>query len=123
MVVLAIMALIIGLAAPRLLDTFGRAKSRAAVLQMENIRGALQLYYIDVGRFPSEAEGLSALIAAPSGVDRWLGPYVNEESDLTDPWGRVFLYRSPGQEREFDIFTLGRDGQSGGTREDSDIYR
>lgn len=121
MVVLGIIALIVGLTAPRLMENFGRAKSTFAEAQMNNIKGALQLYYIDVGRYPSEAEGLSALVNQPSGSDGWRGPYVDRSDDLMDPWGRGYLYRSPGQNRPFDLLSYGRDGHSGGTREDSDI--
>jgi general secretion pathway protein G len=121
MVVLAIIALIAGLAVPRLMESFGRAKARTAAIQMENLKGAVQLFYLDVGRYPAEAEGLQALIAAPSGVEGWLGPYLDSEADLADPWERVYLYRSPAGEKPFEITTYGRDGRAGGTREDSDI--
>jgi len=121
MVVLAIIALIAGLAAPRLMDSFGRAKARSAAIQMENIKGAVQLFYLDVNRYPSEAEGLSALLAAPNGVEGWIGPYLDAEYDLADPWERPYLYRSPAGEKPFEITTYGRDGRAGGTREDSDI--
>jgi general secretion pathway protein G len=121
MVVLAIIALIAGLAGPRLMDSFGRAKTRTASIQMENLKGAVQLFYLDVGRYPSEAEGLLALIATPDGADGWLGPYLDGDTDLQDPWDRTFLYRSPSGEKPFEILTYGRDGRAGGTSEDSDI--
>lgn len=121
LVVLAVISLIVGLTAPRLIQNFGRAKSQVAEIQMTNIKGALQLYYIDVGRYPSEAEGLSALLNAPSGTDAWQGPYLDTVEDINDPWGRAFLYRSPGQDKPFDLFTYGRDGHPGGTSEDRDI--
>lgn len=121
MVVLAIIALVVGLAAPRLMDSFGRAKSRTASIQIENVRGAVQLFYLDVGRYPSEAEGLAALLAAPDGADGWLGPYLDGEEDVADPWGRPYLYRSPAEASPFSISTYGRDGRAGGTSEDSDI--
>lgn len=121
MVVLAIVALIAGLATPRLMESFGRAKSRTAMIQMENLKGAIQLFYLDVGRYPSEAEGLQALVVAPQGADGWLGPYLESDADRSDPWERPFLYRSPADEKPFEITTYGRDGRAGGTREDSDI--
>jgi general secretion pathway protein G len=121
MIVLAIIALVVGLAAPRLMDTFGRAKSRTAAIQIENVRGAVQLFYLDVGRYPSEAEGLQALIAAPDGAAGWVGPYLDGVEDLNDPWGRPYLYRSPAEDKAFSITTYGRDGRAGGTSEDSDI--
>lgn len=121
MVVLAIIALIAGLAAPRLMDSFGRAKARTAAIQLENLKGAVRLFYLDVGRYPSEAEGLQALLEAPDAADGWLGPYLDDEGDLRDPWERAYLYRSPAGEKPFEITTYGRDGRAGGTREDSDI--
>lgn len=121
MVVLAIIALIAGLAGPRLMDSFGRAKARAALIQMENLKGAVRLFYLDVGRYPSEAEGLLALINAPDGVEGWMGPYLDGADDLKDPWDRNYLYQSPAGEQAFQILSYGRDGRAGGTREDSDI--
>lgn len=120
LVVLAIIAMIATLTAPRLLDSFGRAKSQAAQVQLANVKGALQLYYLDVGRFPSEAENLSSLVNAPAGVNEWAGPYIDPEGIL-DPWGRAFIYRQPGTEKDFDLLSRGRDGQPGGTKEDKDI--
>lgn len=121
MIVLAIIALIAGLAAPRMMDSFGRAKTRTASIQLENLKGAVRLFYLDVGRYPSEAEGLQALLEAPSGLDGWMGPYLDGAADLSDPWERAYLYRSPAGEKPFEILTYGRDGRAGGTREDSDI--
>lgn len=121
MVVLAIIALIAGLAAPRLMDSFGRAKSRTAAIQMENLRSSVQLFYLDTGRYPSEAEGLSALVAAPQGVTNWQGPYLDGPDDLNDPWSRAYIYRSPAGDKAFDVTTYGRDGRAGGSSEDSDI--
>jgi general secretion pathway protein G len=121
MIVIAIIALIAGLAAPRLMGSFGRAKAQAAELQLTNLKSALRLYYIDVGRYPSEAEGLDALLTAPAGANGWRGPYVEESSGLLDPWSRRFIYRSPGTKGDFDLLTYGRDGKAGGSNEDSDI--
>ena len=121
MIALAIIALIAGLAAPRLLGAFDRAKSQAASVQMANIKGALQLFYLDVGRFPSESEGLRALLVAPAGAEDWRGPYLDDERGLLDPWQRPFVYHFPGTEKAFDLMSYGRDGRAGGTNEDSDI--
>ena len=121
MIVLAIIALIAGLAAPRLMDSFGRAKSRTAGIQMENLKGAVQLFYLDVGRYPAESEGLEALMASPNGLQNWQGPYVDGQGSLNDPWENRYLYRSPSGDKPFEITTYGRDGRAGGTREDSDI--
>lgn len=121
MVVLGIIALVVGLSAPRVMQNFGRAKSQAAEIKMNGVKGALQLFYIDIGRYPSEAEGVGALLREPAGATDWRGPYVDTQEDIQDPWGRQFLYRVPGKDKPFDLYTYGRDGHLGGTREDSDI--
>jgi general secretion pathway protein G len=121
MIVLAIIALVAGLAGPRLIDNFGRAKSRAAGIQMTNLKSALQLFYIDEGRYPTEAEGLNALLQAPSAATGWDGPYLDGEQTIIDPWQRPYIYRAPGADGPYDLSTYGRDGVAGGTREDSDI--
>jgi general secretion pathway protein G len=121
MIVLAIIALIAGLAAPRLMQNYGRAQGRSAEIQMTNIKGAVQMFYLDVGRYPTEAEGLQALLAAPADAKGWRGPYVDDDKSITDPWGRVYLYHSPGKTKPFDILSYGRDGRAGGTSDDSDI--
>ncbi len=121
MIVLAVIALIVGFGAPRLMESFGRAKSQAAEVSMANLKGAVQLFYIDTGRYPTQAEGLAALLAVPDGAAGWRGPYLDGESQLTDPWGRPFTYASPGASSPFSLSTLGRDGMPGGQGEDSDI--
>lgn len=120
LVVLAILAMIAAIAAPRLLESFGRAKSQAATMQMSNLKASIQLFYIDVGRYPTEAEGLGALVKPPAGLTQWAGPYAEAKS-LEDPWGRTYIYRQPGAETDFDLMTLGRDGLAGGQKEDRDI--
>lgn len=121
MVVLAIIALIAGLAAPRLMESFGRAKSRSAEIQIGSLKSAVQLFYLDVGRYPAEAEGLDALLQAPNGAENWRGPYMDDATSLNDPWGRRYLFRAPGTTNPFEILTYGRDGKEGGNNEDSDI--
>ncbi len=120
MVVLAIIALIAGIAAPRLMENFGRAKSKAAEIQMGTVKSAVQFFFLDTGRYPSEAEGLEALVVAPNGAKNWRGPYLDAQ-DLNDPWGRKYTLRAPGASQPFEIWTYGRDGKEGGTSEDSDI--
>ena len=123
MVVLAIMALVIGIAAPRFIDSFGRSKAQAALVQMANLRAAVQLFYIDTGRLPTAAEGLSVLMIAPRSSDGWRGPYLDRGDGLVDPWGRRYLIEIPGQESNFDIVSYGRDGRPGGNGEDSDLAK
>jgi general secretion pathway protein G len=121
LVVLAILGLLAGLVAPRVLDYFGRAKSDTARLQIENISAALDLFRLDVGRYPTTQEGVPALVAA-AGIPGWRGPYLKGSSAPVDPWGRPFIYRFPGSEgRAYDLFSLGADGAPGGEGENRDI--
>ncbi|MEP2149207.1 MAG: type II secretion system major pseudopilin GspG [Roseobacter sp.] len=121
MIVLAIMALVIGVAAPRFLDSFGRAKSQTASVQMSNIKAAVQMFYIDVGALPTSTQGLNALTTRPQNIQAWRGPYLEDDEGLIDPWGRRFLLRIPGETKAFDILSYGRDGQPGGDNEDRDL--
>ena len=120
LVVLAIIALIAGLAAPQVLRYLGSARSDAALAQIKNIESALELFYIDNLRYPTNDEGLSALAEAPSALGaRWNGPYLTNVEALRDPWGNPYLYRYEGDRVR--IMSLGRDGREGGEGEDRDL--
>jgi len=121
LVVLTIIALIAAVVAPRLMGYLDRAKSETAALQIDQIGNAVQLFYIDVGRYPSEAEGLSVLFSAPPGDSDWRGPYLPSNDALTDPWGRPYLYSEPGESGALSIESLGRDGTRGGSGEVADL--
>ena len=122
LVVLAILGLLIGLVGPRVVDYFGRAKTETTKLQIENLATTLELLRLDVGRYPSETEGLTALVARPAGNARWNGPYLKSASVPRDPWDRPYQYRVPGRDgRPFDLYSLGADGVDGGEGENRDI--
>lgn len=120
LVVLAIIALLASVVAPRVIGQLGKAKSQTAALQIDNLVSAVQLFYIDTGRYPSETEGLPALFSEPAGAEGWSGPYLDTEEALSDPWGRDYIYSGEGAEG-FDIQSLGRDGTTGGEGEDADL--
>lgn len=121
LVVLAIIALVASVIGPRAVSFFSRAKTKTASLQIQELENALELYFLDTGRYPAENNGLTALVAVPPAETRWNGPYVKKSSALTDPWNRPYRYRYPGQFGEFDLYSLGRDGAEGGTGEDADV--
>ena len=121
LVVMVILGLLFGLVGPRVIDYLSRAKMDIARLQMENLATALDLYRLDVGGYPSQEEGLRALVAEPAGTERWNGPYLKKENSLIDPWGEPYEYRAPGDHGEYDLFTLGADGRDGGDGEDADV--
>ena len=120
LVVLVILTLIIGLAGPVVLRQFGRAKTDAARVEVERILTDLEFFRVDVGRFPSEAEGLNALLRAPEGALNWQGPYISKASQLQDPWGSQYQYALPNTQTPI-VSTFGADGVQGGTGEDQDV--
>ena len=121
LVVLVILGLIAAFAAPQVIKYVGGAKSDAAKIQIERLSSVLDLYRLEVGRYPSEDEGLDALMEKPSDAENWNGPYLKQADALVDPWGRPYGYRMPGESGDFDVFTLGSDGQEGGEGEAKDI--
>jgi len=121
LVVMAILGLLIGLVAPQVIKYLGRAKTDAAKVDIRNIEQALDLYRLDVGRYPSQQEGLQSLIAKPTGVDHWQGPYIKQTKAPTDPWGNPYHYRIPGEHGDYDLYSLGADNAPGGTGENQDV--
>jgi len=123
LVVLAILGLLIGLVAPQVIHQLGSAKHKVAGQAIARLAGILDIYRLDVGVYPSTAQGVKALTDPPPGVAAWNGPYVKDPNELMDPWGHVFLYRSPSQrpKHDYDLFTLGSDGKPGGEGEAADI--
>lgn len=122
LVVLVILGLLAAVVAgPQIFKYLGSAKSEAAKVQVQQISSALDLYRLEVGRYPTQEEGLEALIEAPSGLNKWNGPYLKKKESIVDPWGRVFIYRYPGEHGDFDLYTLGADNAEGGDGENKDI--
>ena len=122
LVVLAILALLGGIVGVQVINYLGTAKSETARLQMQEIATALDLFRLDAGRYPTQAEGLKALVERPAAVTRWSGPYLRSAAIPNDPWNRPYQYRIPGSGgREFDLASFGSDGQPGGTGEAGDV--
>jgi general secretion pathway protein G len=121
LVVLVILGLIVGFAAPQVMNYLGGAKTDTARVQVERLSAILDLYRLDVGSYPDESEGLDALLDAPAGVENWNGPYLKKADAIIDPWGRPYIYRSPGEHGDYDLYSLGDDGQEGGEGEDRDV--
>ncbi len=114
LVVLAIIGSIVGLVGPRVLNYLSESKVKTAQIQMENIASALDLFYLDAGRYPSSEEGLTALVQRPSAISSWSGPYLKTNGVPKDPWGRPYIYRAPGQNAApYDIGSLGPEGKEG----------
>jgi general secretion pathway protein G len=121
LVVLAILGMIVAFVTPQVLKYLGRAKTDAAHIQIENLAGALDLFRLDVGRYPTQTEGLEALVEHPSGLNSWNGPYLKQKSIPADPWGRAYVYKIPGDHGDYDLYSLGADGAPGGTGENQDV--
>src|SRR6201994_5169877 len=120
LVVITIIGLIMALVGPRVLNYLGESKSKAAKIQIESFSSALDLYYLDLGRYPSSNEGLAALTRG-NNAPGWNGPYLRGGVVPNDPWGHGYVYRAPGQRAPYDIVSLGSDGQEGGTGVAADI--
>lgn len=118
--VVVILVILVAVTAPKFLGRIGTAKAQLATAQLANLEQAIELYRLDTGRVPSGSEGLSALFQDP-GVRNWTGPYLKKRSEILDPWGREFEYRSPGQNGEYDLYSYGADGNVGGEGENADI--
>ena len=121
LVVITIIGLIMGLIGPRVLNYLSESKVKAARIQLQSFSGALDLFYLDAGRFPSTSEGLAALVQRTPGVAAWNGPYLKGGSLPNDPWNHPYVYRSPGERGPYDIMSYGADGQEGGSGVAADI--
>jgi len=121
LVVLVILSLIMGLVGPRVLSYLSDSRVKAAKLQIDLLSAALDLFYLDTGRYPSKSEGLDVLIERRPSVEHWNGPYLQQNALPLDPWGNPYEYRIPGDTTAYEIVSLGADGREGGTDDASDI--
>ena len=120
LVVMVIIGLLAALVGPRFIRQEEKAKIKAAKAQIELLGTALDTFRLDVGRYPSTQEGLEALRTKPGGLERWDGPYLKKDLPL-DPWGKAYVYKSPGEHGAFDIVSYGADGAPGGEEDNRDI--
>ncbi|MGI9333755.1 MAG: type II secretion system major pseudopilin GspG [Gammaproteobacteria bacterium] len=118
LVVLAILAMIAGFAAPQVFKFLAGAKSDSAKVQIETLSNSIDMYRLEVGSLPPNLE---ALVEKPSSASRWNGPYLKKPVIPKDPWGNEFVYRTPGEHGEFDIYSLGADATEGGEGENQDV--
>ena len=121
LVVMVIIGLLASYVAPRYFDQVGKSEVKAARAQLDSFEKALGAYRLDVGHYPNTEQGLKSLNDRPSDEAKWSGPYLSK-SVPADPWGRPYLYRFPGTTgHDFELQSLGRDGQPGGTGLDADL--
>lgn len=121
LVVLVILGLLAAVAGPQVMKHVGGAKSSTAKLQIDEFGAALDMYKLEVGRYPNSQEGLQALSEAPAGASNWNGPYLKKKTVPKDPWGNDYHFVSPGQHGAFDIYSYGADNREGGEGEDKDV--
>jgi general secretion pathway protein G len=121
MVVITIIALIGAVVGPQVFKQLAGAKSKTAKMQIEDFGAALDLFYIDAGRYPDTNEGLQALVQAPAGMEQWNGPYIKKNMIPKDPWDNDYHYQSPGENGPYDLYSYGSDNAPGGENDRADI--
>jgi general secretion pathway protein G len=120
LVVMVIIGLLAGYVGPKYFEQIGKSETKTAKAQIDSLGKALDQYRIDTGSYPSTEQGLDALNLNASNDPKWAGPYL-KKSVPNDPWDRPYLYKSPGDHGDYDLYSFGKDGQQGGTKESEDI--
>jgi len=120
LVVIGIIGLIAAVLTPTLIGQLGRARQKAASLQLETVTSQIELFMADTGRYPTSAEGLDVLVSEPEAAEGWAGPYLRDRKALTDPWGRPLRY-TIDEDNRYVVVTLGADGKAGGSGVNRDL--
>jgi len=120
LVVMAIIGLLAGYVGPRYFAQIGKSEVKVARAQLDALDKALEQYRLDTGHFPTQEQGITAIVKKPANEPRWDGPYLKKELPM-DPWGRSFVYKFPGERGDFDLVSLGKDGAPGGSGESADL--
>lgn len=121
LVVLGIIALLAGIVGPQVMKHMGASKTKAAKVQVEDLSAALDMYKLDVGKYPTSEQGLQSLVEKPADSNNWNGPYLRKSKVPQDPWMQDYHYVYPGEHGKFDLYTLGADNKEGGEGEEQDI--
>lgn len=114
LVVLSIVLILSTIAVPQFLNYLDRAKRDSARIAIENVGASLDMFRLDVGRYPNQSEGLAALMKSPPNLSGWNGPYLKRKDMLTDPWSQPYRYKSPGDHGSYDLYSFGADNREGG---------
>ena len=121
LVVMVIIGLLASYVGPRFFDQLGKSEVKATRAQVDAFGKALDTYRLDTGHYPNTEQGLKALVERPANEAKWGGPYL-QKSVPPDPWGHAYQYKSPGDnKRDYDLSSLGKDGQRGGEGDAADI--
>ena len=121
LVVLTLIGVVLGIVGSNYLGKSEQAKAKAAKIEIEQISQSLDLFKLELGRYPTTSEGLQALVAAPPGLSNWAGPYWKKSSAPKDPWSHEYKYAAPGTHGAYDIISLGADGVEGGEGANKDV--
>lgn len=120
LVVMVIIGLLAGYVGPKYFTQVGKSEVKAAKAQIDALGKALDQFWLDTGHYPTMEEGLAALVVRPANEPKWDGPYLQKDVPL-DPWGRAYLFKIPGDHGEYDLYSLGKDGQAGGAGDAVDV--
>jgi general secretion pathway protein G len=120
LVVIVIIGLLAAYVGPKYFSQLGKSEVTIAKAQIEAFDKALDSFRLDVGRYPTTEEGLASLLQRPASANKWNGPYLKKDVPQ-DPWGNAYVYRSPGAKGDYEVLSYGKDGQPGGSAENSDI--
>lgn len=120
LVVMVIIGLLAGYVGPKYFEQIGKSETKTARAQIDSLGKALDQYRIDVGQYPSSEQGLAALNKNVANDAKWAGPYLKKDVP-NDPWNKPYLYKAPGEHGDFDLYSLGKDAQQGGTKESEDV--
>ena len=116
-IVFVLIGSLLAFVVPKIYTQMGQAQTRDAGLRIQSLAGNIELYRLEVGKYP---ENLQALVRQPPGAEKWNGPYA-KEADLKDPWGNDYRYAVPGAGKPYDLISLGADGREGGEGPDKDV--
>ena len=120
LVVMVIIGLLAGYVGPKYFEQIGKSETKTAKAQIDALGKALDQFRIDTGSYPTSEQGLDALNKNPGNNPKWAGPYL-KKSVPNDPWDKPYLYKAPGEHGDYDLYSLGKDGQQGGTKEAEDV--
>lgn len=120
LVVLVVLGLLVSIVGPKYFSQLGKSEAKAAQAQIASLAKALDLYRLELGHYPSTEQGLAALHANPANEPKWQGPYLQKAAP-PDPWGRPYVYKAPGEHGDYDLSSLGKDGNPGGSGANADL--
>ena len=121
LIVMIIIGLLAALIGPKMIGRVGESRQTVAKQQVEGFGSALEMYKLDTTKYPTQEQGLEALVSEPQGVNNWKGPYLKKKFIPKDPWGHEYIYTYPGANGDYDIVSYGADGNTGGDGEDKDV--